>query len=126
MRNPSYKFIVCDRYIDSTRIFSKALFEQKFLSQFDLDILNNRLDVFLKSNCVPMPKLRFFLDTPIKLCAERIQKRSRSGERSFTTESYLKVVNDCHVSVLGEDANFRKVHSVGDIIALLELDQGTE
>ena len=117
------QFIVSDRYVDSSQVFSLALHKLNYISTFDLDVLNDRVNSFKQLHTIPQPSIRFFLNTPVDLCAERIQRRSREGESSFTGKSYLQVVHDCHQVVYGNNDNYERVNNIQEVIRRIESHQ---
>lgn len=119
------KFIVCDRYIDSSTVFSLTLHKLHKLSDFDLDTLSNRLNSYKQNNNIPTPAIRFLLDVPVELCAERIRIRARRGESDFTDIPYLQTVYDCHDLAYGHHTNYVKVKNVQELIQKIEDHQLT-
>jgi deoxyadenosine/deoxycytidine kinase len=86
--NPQCKVIICERSLDADRnIFAKMLFDDGIISKVCYQIYNLTYDEF--SGGFPIDRC-IYIDADPEICAERITKRSRSGESGIALEYLAK------------------------------------
>ena len=95
--------IVMERCIETDRkVFATMLEEDGFLNGIEWE-LYNRWYSFL-SGMVPPMDAYIWVDTPAKICADRIVKRNRHGEEGIPL-SYLEELDKAHSIWLSDERN---------------------
>jgi len=102
VENPECKVIICERSLDADRnIFAKMLFDDRIISKVCFQIYNLIYDEF--TGGYPIDRC-IYIDADPEVCAERIEKRARSGESVIALE-YLTKCKKYHDDwLLGYDA----------------------
>jgi deoxyadenosine/deoxycytidine kinase len=89
IKNNPNKIIITERNIMTDKnIFAKMLYHQKKIDQINYKIYNQWFNYFLQD--LPIIKYIYIRTNPL-ICAERIIKRNRKGEKIS-----LEYLNDCH------------------------------
>ena len=89
IKNNPNKIIITERNIMTDKnIFAKMLYHQKKIDEINYKIYNQWFNYFLQD--LPIIKYIYIRTNPL-ICAERIIKRNRKGEKIS-----LEYLNDCH------------------------------
>ena len=111
----NFDIILLDRDLTSCKIFSHLLFNKGYLNDFELASLEHAIDKLILE--LPETDLNIFLDTPVEICSQRIQARSRLGEQDFTTTQYLSDLRKCHIQFSNEATH--TANSESDVLKII-------
>ena len=85
--------IVCERSVfTDKRVFTQMLYDDFKISEIDYQIYNNWFYEFIRD--IPISGI-IYLKTSTKICFQRVEKRSRTGEEDIPIE-YLENCNNYH------------------------------
>lgn len=85
--------IICERSVfTDKRVFTQMLYDDSKISEIDYQIYNNWFYEFIRD--IPISGI-IYLKTSTKICFQRVEKRSRTGEEDIPIE-YLENCNNYH------------------------------
>jgi deoxyadenosine/deoxycytidine kinase len=114
--NDKYEYD-CNKYIIITErclytdkhVFAKMLYHDKKIDEVNFKIYNSWFHTFAKE--IPISKL-IYVNTPYKVCDERIKNRNRDGESSIPIE-YLERCEKYHLTMIEKMMNNKIIyHSI--------------
>jgi deoxyadenosine/deoxycytidine kinase len=109
MNTSTHKVIICERslYTDKN-VFAQMLYDDGIIDEIGYTIYNKWFDCFTD---IMKDTKYIYLNTPPRVCDERIKIRNRTGEEGIPLE-YLVKLHEYHENWLNKDAN---LHLDGNI-----------
>lgn len=98
-KSGNHDILITDRSIFSPRVFGDTLCQGGWISTFTRDYLSEETLAHAKQTLELLNAEyvgMFYMNTPVDICLERINKRSRQGERFITIE-YLKNIENSYI-----------------------------
>ena len=89
----THQFIFVERSMESSLVFAQNAFKRGYLTLQELNVIEE-----LYERLKWTPDYRFYLDTPVDVCFQRIHKRGRPCEKNITKE-YLQEIAKGHVNI---------------------------
>lgn len=94
-RQTRRKTYVCERFISSPLVFTRALCERGYISEFAREILLDLSTEYIGEVGIT-PTHVFYLNTSLATCLDRIKNRGRTAEISFVDKEYLQNLSDAY------------------------------
>ena len=105
--DPSIKHVICDRYVSSSEIFTRTLFERGLISHLDKAVLLETLKDYIEP--LPKPNGIIYLNRSPRYCIDNIKARGRNGEQSFCDTAYVSSLINNYDSYISSIKNEAKI-----------------